>query len=130
PIAPKSARVKTPKELANECRKDISGRPLKVESRLITHRSTVEHVAWGCCGPLSVGALTEIPAQRKTEITGRDRLGQSPVVSIIKRSRVEHRHRLTRNGGEIRRLRSLVNLERNDTCANEERGRRHGIGCE
>ena len=57
PIAPKSARAKTPKKLANECRKDDSGRPLKVESRLITHRSTVEHVARSRCGPLSVGAF-------------------------------------------------------------------------
>jgi hypothetical protein len=127
PIAPKKVSAKIPKERVNECRKGNSGRPLKIESRLITHGSTVEHVAWRCCGPLSVGAFSEVPAKRETKITGRDWFGQAPVAVISYGRNAQHAPRLLR---EISGLRGLINLEGNYSRTNEDGRGGDGIGSE
>ena len=54
----RKARAQRSRSLANAMTgKEDSGRPLKPESRLITHWNAIEHVARSRRGPVSVGAL-------------------------------------------------------------------------
>src|SRR6266581_2795365 len=82
---------------------------LKIESWLITHRKTVEHVARRRRGPVSVGAFIDLTVKRRFQSATRECGGRAEVQFSIQ---ICGRHDCTIAGRDIDRLRSLINFKR------------------
>src|SRR5437899_2268060 len=95
---------------------------LELESRLITHRHAVEHVA-RCAAPVSLGAFRQIAKRPRVKDPCRRRRCQSP----LRFSAGRHDQHLLIFDGNRRRLWRLIITERNDCRTNEHSCNRNWI---
>src|ERR1700682_3255452 len=99
-------------------RKENPGPSLEPESCLITHGNAIQHIARRRGSPLSVGALIRFAQGTSAQNARRDGRSQVPFrVGTNRRSEGG-----LGTGGKTSRVRRLINFERDDGRANQQRG--------